>query len=59
VNLDENVFHCFDKNCGKKGDAIDLWSLLHHMNLRVAAVDLVQTFGLEPAPDSGTEKRHG
>lgn len=59
VNLDENVFHCFDKNCGKKGDAIDLWSLLHHMNLRAAAVDLVQTFGLEPAPGSGTEKRHG
>ena len=59
VNLEENVFHCFDTSCGKKGDAIDLWSLLHHMNLRAAAVDLVQTFGLEPAPASGTVKRHG
>src|SRR6266511_3708429 len=24
VNLDENVFHCFDKKCGQKGDEIDL-----------------------------------
>ena len=59
VNLEENVFHCFDKSCGKKGDAIDLWSLLHKMSLRAAAEDLVRTFGLEPAPSSGTEKRHG
>jgi transposase len=59
VNLDENVFHCFDTKCGKEGDVIDLWSLLHQMNLRAAAEDLLQTFGLEPAPGSGTEKRHG
>ena len=59
MNLDENVFHCFDTKCGKEGDVIDLWSLLHQMNLRAAAEDLLQTFGLEPAPGSGTEKRHG
>ncbi len=59
VNLDENVFHCFDTKCGKHGDAIDLWSQLHGMDLRAAAIDLVRTFGLEPAPASGTEKRHG
>jgi DNA primase len=59
VNLDENVFHCFDTKCGKQGDAIDLWAELHRMKLRDAAIDLVQTFGLEPAPASGTEKRHG
>jgi hypothetical protein len=29
------------------------------MPLRDAALDLVRTFGLEPAPASGTEKRHG
>ena len=45
--------------CGKRGDVIDLWSELHHLNLRAAAIDLVSTFGLEPAPRSGTEKRHG
>jgi transposase len=59
VNLDDNVFHCFDKGCGKQGDVIDLWAELHHLGLREAALDLVQTFGLEPAPARGTEKRHG
>jgi hypothetical protein len=37
--------------------AIDLWAALHHKNLRQAALDLVHTFDLEPAP--GTEKRQG
>jgi transposase len=59
VNLDDNVFHCFDAACGKQGDVLDLWAALHHLDLRAAALDLVQTFGLEPAPTSGTEKRHG
>jgi Transposase IS116/IS110/IS902 family/CHC2 zinc finger len=58
VNLDENVFQCFDKNCGQKGDVIDLWAALHGLSLRQAALDLVRTFGLEPAP-RGTEKRNG
>jgi hypothetical protein len=26
VNLEKNVFHCFDAACGKKGDVIDLWA---------------------------------
>jgi CHC2 zinc finger len=59
VNLDENVFHCFDRQCGQRGDAIDLWAAVHGWSLRQAALDLVQTFGLEPAPQRGTEKRHG
>ena len=59
VNLDANVFHCFDKSCGAKGDVIDLWSALYHLTLREAAIDLVQTFELEPTPPRGTEKRHG
>jgi hypothetical protein len=29
---------------------IDLWAALHHLDLRAAALDLVQTFDLEPAP---------
>jgi transposase len=57
VNLDEHVFHCFDAGCEKHGDVIDLWAAVHHLSLRDAALDLVQTFHLEPAP--GTEKRHG
>jgi DNA primase len=57
VQLDRNVFHCFDPKCSIKGDVIDLWAALKKLNLRDAAVDLVQTFHLEPAPR--TEKRHG
>ncbi len=57
VNVEKNVFHCFDAQCQKKGDVIDLWAELHHLELRQAALDLVQTFDLEPAP--ATEKRHG
>jgi transposase len=59
VNLADNVFHCFDKQCGRKGDVIDLWAAVHGMTLREAALDLVRTFTLEPASRSGTEKRHG
>jgi transposase len=59
VNLDQNVFHCFDAACQKKGDVIDLWAALHQQDLRQAALDLVRTFDLEPAPTKRTEKRHG
>jgi len=59
INLDEHVFHCFDAKWGQKGDVIDWWAAIHGLSLRAAALDLVRTFGLEPAPPSGTEKRHG
>lgn len=59
VNLDEQVFHCFEPKCNQQGDVIDLWAAAHGLSLRAAALDLVRTFGLEPAPRSGTEKRHG
>jgi transposase len=61
VHLDQNVFHCFEAACGSHGDVIDLWAAVKQLPLRDAAVDLVRTFGLEPAPPppSGTEKRHG
>ena len=59
VNLDEGVFCCFDKHCAKKGDVIDLWASVNAMSLREAAIDLANTFHLEPAPTKATEKRHG
>jgi transposase len=59
VNLVDNVFCCFDSGCGQKGDVIDLWAALHHLDLRAAAIDLIRTFGLEPAPARRTEKRDG
>ena len=59
VHLGDNVFQCFDATCGKKGDVIDLWASVKGMSLRDAALDLVNTFGLEPTPPKPTEKRNG
>jgi transposase len=59
VNLELNVYQCFDGRCGSKGDVIDLWAAFHQRDLRSAALDLVHVFGLEPWPMSGTEKRNG
>lgn len=58
VHLEQNVFQCFDAQCAAKGDVIDLWAAVKKLPLRAAALDLVQTFHLEPFP-RGTEKRHG
>jgi DNA primase len=57
VNLDENVFQCFDAGCSHKGDVIDLWASVNSMSLREAAIDLVRTFYLEPAPEQ--RRGHG
>jgi transposase len=50
VNLQENVFQCFEARCGQKGDVIDLWAALRGLSLREAALDLVRTFHLQPTP---------
>jgi hypothetical protein len=50
VHPGEHVFQCFEPSWGRKGDGIDLWASVHGMSLRAAALDLVQTFNLEPAP---------
>ena len=59
INLEKNVFHCFDARCQKKGDVIDLWAALQQLELRQAALDLARTFNLDPAPAPQTEKRNG
>ena len=59
VNLESNVYQCFDARCGSKGDVIDLWAALSRRDVRGAALDLVHVFGLEPSPVAGTEKRNG
>jgi len=48
VHLADNVYQCFEATCQSKGDVIDLWAALHHLDLREAALDLVRTFDLEP-----------
>jgi hypothetical protein len=55
----QRVFVGFDAKCGKKGDIIDLWASVSGMSLRDAALDLIQTFGLESGNQAGTEKRQG
>jgi transposase len=59
VNLESNVYQCFDARCGSKGDVIDLWAALSQRDVRSAALDLVHVFALEPCPTGGTEKRNG
>ncbi len=59
VHLEANAYRCFDVRCGSQGDVIDLWAALHQRDLRAAALDLVQVFGLEPSPPNETEKRNG
>ena len=62
VNLETNVYQCFDAKCASQGDAIDLWASVNRMSLRDAALDPMRTFALEPAPTTGTsgaEKRNG
>jgi transposase len=59
VNLESNVYQCFDAKCASQGDVIDLWAAVHKLSVREAALDLVRTFDLEPAPAGGTEKRNG
>ena len=59
MNLESNVYQCFDARCGSAGDVIDLWAALSQRDVRAAALDLVHVFGLEPCPTGGTEKRNG
>jgi hypothetical protein len=59
VNLEANVYQCFDAGCGSQGDVIDLWAALHQRDVRGAALDLAQVFALEPSPPGGPEKRNG
>jgi hypothetical protein len=59
VHLEEDVFVCEAKECGAKGDVIDLGAAVRPLSLREAALDLVRRFELEPTPRGGPEKRNG
>jgi transposase len=54
VNLDDNVYQCFDAKCASRGDVIDLWAALRQLDVRAAALDLMHAFDLEPTLQSGT-----
>lgn len=44
VNLEKNVFRCFDRECRQQGNTLDLWAALHKLPLREAALHLAETF---------------
>jgi len=47
ANIEKNVFRCFSPACGAGGNVLDLWAAVHKLPLREAALDLVETFGLD------------
>lgn len=48
VDMRKNVFQCFDSHCGIKGNVLDFWASWRRLPLREAALDLAETFHLEP-----------
>lgn len=46
VNLDKNVFHCKNRDCQAKGNALDFWCLIHNLSLHPGAVNLADSFQL-------------
>jgi len=50
VNLDKDVFQCFDASCGATGNVLDFWAALHRLPLYEAALHLAQTFRLRLTP---------
>jgi hypothetical protein len=49
MNLELNMYQCFDARCQRQGNVIDLWVALHKMSVRDGTLDLVWAFGLEQA----------
>ena len=54
VHLTKGLFHCF--RCGARGNQLDLWSQLHHMSIRDAALDLARSIDV-PLLDRHSETR--
>jgi len=50
VNLDRDVFQCFDAGCGAAGNVLDFWAAFHRLPLYEAALHLAQTFALRLNP---------
>lgn len=48
VNLERNIFQCFAPACQAHGNVLDLWAAVRQLDLYEAALDLAQTFAIEP-----------
>ena len=56
VNLQDNIFHCFSRECGAHGDVIDLWAAIHRLGKYDAAVHMAACFSI-PLPTIGNRHR--
>jgi transposase len=54
VNLEKNIFQCFDAKCGAKGNVLDLWAKKQGMGLPEAARDLANRLGINQEQRRGT-----
>jgi transposase len=57
VELDKNIFQCFDASCRAKGNALDLWAQSQHLPIAQAAEDLAQRLKIRPEQRRGTRPR--
>jgi len=48
ANLSKHIFQCFHADCGAHGNVLDLWAAVRHLPLYEAALQLVETFQLQP-----------
>lgn len=48
VHLTKQIFRCFHKDCAAQGNVLDLWAAARHLPLYDAALDLANTFHLDP-----------
>jgi transposase len=48
VNLQRNIFRCFNPTCAAQGNVLDLWAAYHDLPLHEAALHLAETFGIMP-----------
>jgi transposase len=55
VNLDKNVYQCFDPECRSKGNVLDFWKSFQKLSLHQAAKHMADTFHLSIQPEQ-TEK---
>ena len=55
VDLEKNVFQCFNPHCGIHGNVLDFWAAWRRLPLRDAALDLAQTFHLQCTPNREEE----
>jgi transposase len=55
VDTEKNVFHCFHPECAIQGNVLDFWAAWRRLPLRDAALDLAETFHLQPSPNREEE----